>query len=199
MNLARTAILTVLATTLTAGQPAFRSWPVSQAPEDLRPAISSADVAIVAMQGEVLRELTNAIARERTESGVAFCHIDVSGTIQTLGRNGAAAGRTSDRLRNPENAPRAWAAPFVAAHAGQRARDVEGYAVDLGDKVGVLRPIVEQPMCAGCHGTADRLSPGVRLLLKRRYPSDTATGFRDGEIRGWFWVEMPKRTAARIR
>ena len=110
-----------------------------------------------------------------------------------MGRNeGIAAGRTSDRLRNPTNAPRPWAASLVKAHAGQEARKVEGFAVDLGDKVGVLRPIVEQPMCAGCHGTEKQLAPGMKLVLQNRYPADRATGFRNGEIRGWFWVEMPK-------
>ena len=71
-------------------------------------------------------------------------------------------------------------------------RSVEGFAVDLGDKVGVLRPIVERPMCAGCHGPAEQLHPAVKLALTERYPADRAVGFVDGEIRGWFWVEMPK-------
>jgi hypothetical protein len=65
--------------------------------------------------------------------------------------------------------------------------------VDLGDKVGVLRPIVERPMCASCHGSAGRMDSGVRLVLQDRYPADRAVGFTEGEIRGWFWVEMPKR------
>ena len=107
-------------------------------------------------------------------------------------QEGIAAGRTSDRLRDPTNAPRPWAAPLVRANAGRTARSVEGFAVDLGDKVGVLRPIVERPMCAGCHGPAEKLHPAVKLALTERYPADRAVGFVDGEIRGWFWVEMPK-------
>jgi hypothetical protein len=38
----------------------------------------------------------------------------------------------------------------------------------------------------------DRLSPAVREELKERYPADQATGFKDGDLRGWFWVEVPK-------
>ena len=105
---------------------------------------------------------------------------------------GIASGRTSDRLRNPTNAAPAWAAPLVQANAGRLARDVDGFAVDLGTKVGVLRPIVEQPMCAGCHGPVDRIAPEVRQMLADRYPKDRATGFTLGQIRGWYWVEMPK-------
>jgi hypothetical protein len=58
--------------------------------------------------------------------------------------------------------------------------------------VGVLRPIAQRPICANCHGPADSISPAVRHLLTERYPVDRAVGFADGEIRGWFWVEMPK-------
>jgi hypothetical protein len=104
----------------------------------------------------------------------------------------AAAGRTSDRLRNPTNAPRAWAVDLVKANAGRQARDVDGFAVDLGNKIGVLRPIAQRPLCANCHGPADRLSPAVRAELSERYPADKALGFTEGEIRGWFWVEIPK-------
>jgi hypothetical protein len=33
---------------------------------------------------------------------------------------------------------------------------------------------------------------GVRAVLAERYPADRAIGFANGEIRGWYWVEMPK-------
>ena len=49
-----------------------------------------------------------------------------------------------------------------------------------------------QPMCAGCHGPVDHITPEVRQMLADRYPKDRATGFTLGEIRGWYWVEMPK-------
>jgi len=195
MTITRTAMIVAAFSATLAGQPEYKSWPLSQAPEELRPAISRADVVVVTMQSAVLRELEAALARGGAAGGLGFCHVDVTGIIQRVSREpGVTAGRTSDRLRNPANAPRPWALPFVAAHAGHTAKSVEGYAIDLVDKVGVLRPIVEQPMCGGCHGTEDRLSPGVKLILQKRYSSDRATGFRDGEIRGWFWVELPKHS-----
>jgi hypothetical protein len=32
----------------------------------------------------------------------------------------------------------------------------------------------------------------MRQLLAERYPADRAVGFEEGQIRGWYWVEMPK-------
>jgi Protein of unknown function (DUF3365) len=174
--------------------PTFPTWPASKAPAELQPVISRADLVVVAMHDSVLRELTDALSRGGPGSAMAFCHLDSTYVAQRVGRTeGIGAGRTSDRLRNPTNAPKPWAAALVKANAGKEARSVEGFAVDLGDRVGLLRPIAERAMCDGCHGPADKLSPAVRSALQDRYPVDRAVGFRDGEIRGWFWVEMPKR------
>lgn len=194
MTLLRTVVVAaVLMSPVVAAQSEFKSWPVSQAPAELRIPISRADLVVAAMQDAVIRELSDALARGGPAQAIDFCHLDATAAAQRVGRQeGIAAGRTSDRLRDPTNAPRPWAAPLVKANAGRAARSVEGFAVDLGDKVGVLRPIVERPMCAGCHGPAETLHPAVKLALTDRYPADRAVGFHDGEIRGWFWVEMPK-------
>jgi Protein of unknown function (DUF3365) len=195
MSLLRTALVAAgLMTTTVGAQIEFKSWPLSQAPAELRFPISRADLVVVAMQDAMLRELHDALARGGPAGAINFCHLEATAITQRVGREeGIAAGRTSDRLRNPTNAPRPWAAPFVNAYAGRPARSIEGFAVDLGDKVGVLRPMVERPMCGGCHGSEDRVAPGVKLVLRDRYPADRAVGFTDGEIRGWFWVEIPKR------
>ena len=44
---------------------------------------------------------------------------------------------------------------------------------------------------AGRTGSA----PEVQHALKESYPVDRAVGFAEGEVRGWFWVELPKRQA----
>jgi hypothetical protein len=173
--------------------PSFKSWPIRDAPPDVRMVISRADTIIVTMQDAMLRELNDGLSRGGPSRAFTSCHLDAIGVSDRVARSeGIAAGRTSDRIRTPTNTPRPWAAELVKANAGRRARDVDGFAVDLGDKVGVLRPIAHRPMCAGCHGPTDQISPVVRQALADRYPADRAVGFADGEIRGWFWVEMPK-------
>jgi hypothetical protein len=186
----------LLASSLSQGPTSIpvRTWRAADAPPELRDSISRADVVVVSMQDALLRELNDALDQGGPSFAITSCHIDVAGIIRRIGRQERiAAGRTSDRLRNPTNAPRAWAEPLVNINAGRMARDVEGFAADLGEKVGVLRPIAERPMCASCHGPAEKIDPVVRAALIGRYPADRATGFRNGEIRGWFWVEVPKK------
>ena len=146
------------------------------------------------MQDAVLRELAHDLAEGGAQMAVKSAHLDSSQVARRLAREGVTAGRTSDRLRDPSNAPRPWAAAIVRAYAGVRAHDVEGFVVDLGDRLGVLRPIAERPVCDTCHGPQDRLDPAVRSTLAQRYPADRAVGFKTGEIRGWFWLEIPKPT-----
>jgi len=31
----------------------------------------------------------------------------------------------------------------------------------------------------------------VREQLSTHYPDDAATGYQAGDLRGWFWVEVP--------
>ena len=170
------------------------TWRIADAPADLRPLVSRADLIVISLQDELLRELARGFNEGGPRFAINSCHVDVVGVTRRIARQeGVTAGRTSDRLRSPANTPRPWAAPLVAANAGRRARDVDGFVVDLGDAVGVLRPMAQRSICASCHGPADKFDPAVRSALRERYPVDRAIGFRQGDIRGWFWVEMPKK------
>ena len=82
----------------------------------------------------------------------------------------------------------------MAASAGKRFDEVDAIVIDLGDRVGLLRPIGVQAPCLACHGAAEGLAPEIRDRIGSAYPGDRATGFQLGELRGFFWAEAPKRT-----
>jgi hypothetical protein len=167
-------------------------WTIRETPAGLRPVVSRADVMIAAMQDSFLRGLHDGLSEHGPAGTVSSSHLDATYLTQRLARShGIAAGFTSDRLRDPLNAPRDWAADIVKTHAGRRARDIDGFAVDLGDRLGVLRPMVLTRECLSCHGPVEQVPPAVRAILAERYPADRAMGFTEGEIRGWFWIEMP--------
>jgi hypothetical protein len=169
------------------------AYRIGEVPPEWRGAIARGDLVIAALHDTFLRELSAALERHGPAGALQSCHVDVTGAVQRLqAREGVSAGRTSAGLRNAANAPPAWAAPVVKLYAGRRAREVDGIVVDLGNRVGVLRPIVERQVCAPCHGPDDARPAPVKAAIAARYPNDHATGFRDGEIRGWYWVVMPK-------
>lgn len=102
---------------------------------------------------------------------------------QDLGVN---IGRTSFKLRNATNPPPDWADSLVKDR-------VKGPTfVSLADgKLGAFLPIMLQKKCELCHGPRDEIAEDVLTALETNYPNDQATGFHEGDLRGWFWVEVP--------
>lgn len=120
-------------------------------------------------------------------AAIAVCR-DVAGELTGAvgARHGVRLGRSSQRLRNPSNAAPSWAAGTVAGDASE----LTLLAASDG-RLGVLLPIRLQPQCTMCHGPAAAIADEVRAAISASYPSDQATGFAAGDLRGWFWVEVP--------
>lgn len=173
--------------------PAARSYPIEQAPAPLAPGIQAADAAIAALQRRLAARLLEELEKGGPAHAVAVCRDEAQALTAEIRRaEGVKVGRTSHRLRNPGNAPPPWAERFVTAGAGKKAATVEALAVDLGDQVGVLRPIPTGAVCTRCHGRTERLSPDVAAVLEAAYPDDRAVGFEEGDLRGFFWAEAPR-------
>lgn len=100
-------------------------------------------------------------------------------------------GRTSTKLRNPENQPPSWAVEGVESSRGEAF-----YAVSPEGEVGAAIPIHLAAPCMNCHGSSQHLAPGVEEALTEHYPADQATGYDKGDLRGWFWVEVPPEAVA---
>jgi hypothetical protein len=61
--------------------------------------------------------------------------------------------------------------------------------LDNGQAAALL-PIKLQAQCLMCHGPAEKIPLEVKTQLAKLYPQDQATGFQEGDLRGWFWVEL---------
>lgn len=107
-----------------------------------------------------------------------------------LSKDGVRLGRTSHRLRNPGNTAPDWAREILDEYLGD-ASARSPVAVRLpGGRIGHAEPIVAQPLCLVCHG--ESLAPDLADAIASAYPEDRATGFKDGDLRGIFWVEYPE-------
>ncbi len=95
-------------------------------------------------------------------------------------------GRSGVRLRNPDNQPPAWALPLTEART-----ENPTFVMLSNGHAGALLPIKLQSLCRMCHGPPEQIAPAVQKQLAKWYPNDEATGFEEGELRGWFWVETP--------
>lgn len=138
-------------------------------------------------------ELTEAIGRGGAEHAIEVCQLRAPELATEAGASGIRVGRTSHRLRNPANAPPEWAAPLLAEYvAGVRTREPAVVGRAAGG-AGYVEPIFTAPLCLTCHGEA--IAPPLAAKLRALYPDDRATGFRAGELRGLFWVELAAEAA----
>jgi hypothetical protein len=153
--------------------------------------VARANEAIADLQSTLLLRLKTALTEGGPAGAVRVCRDEAQAlTSAVAARHRVAIGRTSHRLRNRLNAPRAWAAPIVTAHAGRKASDAQPVVVDLGrGRVGVLRPIGTLDFCLTCHGPRETVEAAIGSLLASAYPDDQAVGFAVGDLRGWIWAE----------
>ncbi len=153
-----------------------------------------ANAAVADLQQTLLPRLLAGVEEGGPAGGIEVCSQVAQRLTAEVGtRHGVRIGRTSHRLRNPRNAPPSWARDVVMQAAGKSAEEVRTQVIEGDGFVGILRPIPTGGLCLKCHGPTDDLSPEVTKILAERYPDDQATGFREGDLRGWFWVEVPKR------
>ena len=136
-----------------------------------------------------LKGALQAALAESPIAAVDACKLAAPSITEGAARPDLRVGRTSNRLRNPDNAPPGWARALLDDYVAG-APDAGARAVRLpGGGVGYVEPIRISPPCLACHG--ETVSDGVRARLAELYPEDRATGFDVGDFRGLFWVEFP--------
>ncbi|MCC7031434.1 MAG: DUF3365 domain-containing protein [Acidobacteria bacterium] len=154
-------------------------------------AVDRADAAVRQLQLTLISRLKEELGRGGPKAAVTVCRDEAQQLTDSVGKaQDLAIGRTSHKIRNPRNAPRAWAAGTVASSAGRPITGARPAVFDLGDRVGVLRPIGQMAMCETCHGPREQVEAAIGDVLRTSYPDDQAVGFAAGDLRGWFWVEV---------
>jgi len=167
--------------------------PLTDVPAAWRPAVEKAQESGRTFQKALQSRLGEAMKAGGPPAAIEACATDAARiATEASTASGVKMGRTSDRLRNPANAPPDWTRVPLEAAAGKKAGDLLSAAVDLGAKVGVLLPIAIGSACLGCHGPAASIPPKVKDAIAVRYPADRAVGYAEGDFRGFLWVEVAK-------
>lgn len=171
-----------------------KEYEVGSLPAALVPAVADADTAMARLQRRLGARLKAELAAGGAVAAISVCRDSAQFlTSQVAAQSRVQVGRTSHRLRSLANIPRDWARPYLEAITlGQKAAAFRSVAVDLGDRVGLLRPIPTQEICLQCHGDPGAFPPELALALRDAYPEDRATGFAVDDLRGVFWAEVPK-------
>jgi hypothetical protein len=126
---------------------------------------------------------------EGPAEAIQVCRVKAPGIANSLSVAGVRMGRSSHKLRNPDNTAPDWVSPIMQTFLDDPSSR-EPLAVGLADnRWGYVEPIMLQPLCLTCHGS--ELAPGVAEQISELYPEDHAIGFEAGDLRGVFWLEFP--------
>lgn len=178
------------------------SYPTSQP----QPEPSGAEARALAAMGEFSTRLRGALQEQLHGQGplaaIDVCHVQAPRiAADVMQTHGVRLGRTSERLRNPANAPAEWQAGLLEEFAGNVARG-EAPALQQatlhenlprGVELRLMRGIPVETACTICHGKD--IARDVAASLLTYYPNDVATGYSVGELRGALWVEVLQQPA----
>ncbi|TVQ86659.1 MAG: DUF3365 domain-containing protein [Chromatiaceae bacterium] len=171
--------------------------PNAWAAESLHDEEAQATIGLFA--GNLMRELTAALGDDGPIAAVAVCQERAPAIAAELSADsGWTVGRTSLKVRNPENAPDAWERGVLEQFearkaAGESVTELTFAEVITDDNGGqtyrVMRAIPTAPLCLTCHGS--KIEPDLAQAIDKAYPEDEARGFAEGDIRGAFTLSRP--------
>jgi hypothetical protein len=150
------------------------------------------------------QELQAAMQEGGPVNAVSVCNLTAPALASTYSiHNGGDVGRTSLKLRNPENAPDEWERAVLVSFeerklAGEDPATMEFYEVisqDGSDELRYMKAIPTAPLCLACHG--EQLDSIVKTRIETLYPLDQALGYKEGDIRGAFTITQPLPTAGK--
>ncbi len=151
------------------------------------------------------RELMESLGsrlKSTLEAGDAGAALEVCATLAqdltgaVAPRAAVVVRRTTLQPRNPRNLAdefeRRWL-ELVAESTAEQPALIYSEVVpgDAGSVYRQLTPIYLQPLCLVCHGVPAQIDPQVREALARKYPTDLATGYREGQLRGAVSISIP--------
>jgi outer membrane murein-binding lipoprotein Lpp len=170
--------------------PATVEW-LSVEPEEMTDAQKAQHerclAAVNSLASEMMGELMAAMDAGGPTEAIGVCQNKAPAVAMKVADEfDVAIGRTSFALRNPANKTPDWAANLVETRV-----DEPTFLAGPAGELGALLPIKLKAECQMCHGPVETIDEEVQAAIDEAYPDDQATGFAEGDLRGWFWVEVP--------
>lgn len=148
---------------------------------------------IPAFAAQLLGTVRQAIADGGPGAAVQACHALAPQIASEHSRQAWQIGRTSLKVRNPDNAPDAWERrvlhDFAAAAASGTPVAQLRHAEEVDGQYRYMQAIAVGEPCLACHGATIRTE--VENAIDQYYPHDQARGYQLGELRGAFTLSRP--------
>lgn len=144
--------------------------------------------------------LRNTLSKEIGEKGFAgavdFCNINALPLTGIFADDEMAIRRTTDKLRNPANAPDSMERRILLKYFSLKTSNGKLEPITETDAAGnyhYYKPIIIQAMCLNCHGDkTSQIRAETWAAIRQKYPSDTAFDYKEGDLRGIWHVKWTR-------
>lgn len=168
---------------------------------DLAALTADTKKAVLPVVPQVVNAVQDAMAEKGAVNAIPICKEKAPALIQAKRKEtGWDIRRVSLKARNTQRAtPDIWEVRQLAyfnvrVATGEKPEALENSQIEYINGKPVLRYIKALPVgdvCLKCHGAEATLDPQLKAKLRKYYPSDQATGYNKGEIRGALSVKRP--------
>jgi hypothetical protein len=160
--------------------------------------IAKSDSLITITFDTLRSSLTRAISKNNYEGAIIFCNATAFTLTNTYISDDVTIRRTSDKYRNPSNAPDSMEQRIIAAFYQFKNKQETIKPVFEEDKQGkyhYFKPIIIQAMCLNCHGSkSGQIPPAAWQSIQQKYPVDMAYDYKEGDLRGMWHVVFPNKS-----
>jgi hypothetical protein len=168
------------------------------ADEALQANIDEGKGVIKAFFGDLKGELEKGMKQQGPVGSIDICHKMAPQLADAHAQmSGWQVGRTSLKVRNPDNAPDAWEAAALKEFEARKAAGEDPMKLVKAEVVAeegrqffrMMKAIPTAEVCTKCHGS--EIAEPVAAKLDELYPEDKARGYQVGELRGAFTLKKP--------
>jgi len=155
--------------------------------------VETASLAAQTLKGELSAKLKEKIVERGPIGAIGFCNQNALAlTAEISNRLGLHIRRISNKPRNPANQMSPGEEEIFESIREEGKQDSHRLVTTRENQI-VYLPIVLSENCLVCHGDKETQIPkDVQNKLAKLYPTDQATGYKVGELRGLFQVTLPK-------
>lgn len=171
---------------------------IAGADENLTP-IKQEGVKYIKMLGGALKKEVKAKMEEDPTGSLAmgFCSAKATEITEKVNNqlpDYAKVRRTALKIRNPENTADETDIKVMQAYkkaiAEKKFTPKDIKVIETDNTYRVYKPLVAKAMCLKCHG--ENISEEIKTVIKKVYPEDKATGYKEGSLRGVIVAEIKK-------
>ena len=142
--------------------------------------------------------LKSAMSQSGVNGAIRYCNLAATPLMDTLSaKYDCRIRRTTLQPRNLANLANDHESAILASWAAELAKGVEPQAVVQNlspDTVLYYAPIRMQALCLNCHGKiGEGMTEETQQLIRELYPTDQATGYAFGDLRGMWSIRFLNR------